>query len=146
MRLSYRSYRVRLYQGEPYSTVWRPSAPIVLHGPLGSVRLSALVDPGADQTVLPRIFADALGIAADEQRPGSVRGFAGAPITIHPGDAELEIAHQGQRFRWPATVRFGPGNHSVLGHLVCLEFFKATFDYYHRFFELEPNELYPGQS
>lgn len=145
MKLPYRPYRVRLYHGEPYTTVWRPIAQIVLHGPLGSVKLNALVDPGADQTMLPREFADALGILIDEKRPGSVRGVGGLPLVVHPGSAELEIVHQGQSIRWLASIRFASDNHALLGQLGCLEFFTATFDYQHRFFELEPNDLYAGQ-
>ena len=144
MNLPYRPYRVRLCHGEPYTKVWRPTVQINLHGPLGSVKLNALVDPGADQTMLPRQFPDALGIAVDEQRPGSVRGVSGSPLIVYPGEAEIEIVHQRQSFRWRAAIRFGPGNHVLLGQLGCLEFFTATFDHYRRFFELEPNELYPG--
>jgi hypothetical protein len=144
MKCPYRPYRARLYQGEAYTTVWRPTVRLILHGPRGSVKLNALVDPGADQTMLPREFADALDIAVDEQRPGSVRGLGGSPLTVYPGEAELQIVHQEQRFRWRATIRFGPANHVLLGQLGCLEFFTATFDHYLRELTLDPNEKYPG--
>jgi hypothetical protein len=144
MKFPYRPYRVRLYHGEPYTTVWRPTAQVILHGPLGSVRLNALFDPGADQTMLPRQFADALGIAVDDERPGSVRGVGGSPVIVHPGEADLELVGPPEFFRWRAAIRFGPGNHALLGQLGALEFFTATFDYYRRYFELVPNERYPG--
>jgi hypothetical protein len=125
-------------------TVWRPTVRLALHGPLGSVKLNALVDPGADQTMLPRQFADALGVAVDDARPGSVRGVSGSPLMVYPGSAELEIVYQDQSFRWGAAIRFGPTNHVLLGQLGCLEFFTATFDHYRRELTLEPNERYPG--
>jgi hypothetical protein len=143
MKWPYRPYRVRLYHGEPYTTVWRPTVRLILHGPLGSVKLNALVDPGADQTMLPRQFADALGISVDDGRPGSVRGVGRSSLIVYPGEAALEIAHQGQSFRWQATIRFGPADHVLLGQLGCLEFFTATFDHYHRELTLETNERYP---
>lgn len=146
MKLPYRPYRVRLHHGDPHATVWRPIAQITLHGPLGSVKLNALFDSGADQTMLPRQFADALGIEVDDELPGSVRGVGGSPVVVHPGDAELEIAYGGQLFRWRSAVRFGPGNHALLGQLGALEFFTVTFDHYRRFFELVPNELYQGSA
>jgi hypothetical protein len=144
MKWPYRPYRVRLYHGEAYTTVWRPTIRLILHGTLGTVKLNALVDPGADHTMLPRDFADALGISIDDGRPGSVRGVGGSPVVVHPGQAELEIAHQGQSFRWRAAIRFGPANHVLLGQLGCLEFFTATFDHYRRELTLEPNETYLG--
>ena len=144
MKYPYRAYRVRLYQGEPCSTVWRPTVQIALHGPLGSVKLNALVDPGVDQTMLPRQFADALGISLDQNRPGSVRGFGGSPITVFPGTADVEIIHRQECFRWQANIRFGPANHALLGQLGCLEYFTATFDHHHRVLELNPNEIYEG--
>jgi hypothetical protein len=144
MKCPYRPYRVRLYHDEPFMTVWRPTVRLILHGPLGSVKLNALVDPGADQTMLPREFADALGIAVDDGRPGSVRGVSGSPLMVYPGEAELEIAHQEQSFRWRAVIRFGPADHVLLGQLGCLEFFTGTFDHGRRELTLEPNERYPG--
>jgi hypothetical protein len=94
--------------------------------------------------MLPRLFANALGIVVDEQRPGSVRGVGGTAIIVHPGEAELEIAQPRHSFRWRAAVRFGSANHVLLGQLGCLEFFTARFDHYGRVFELEPNEVFPG--
>jgi hypothetical protein len=144
MKCPYRPYRVRLYQGEAYTTLWPPTVCLVLHGPLGAVKLDALVDPGADQTMLRREFAEALGITVDDGRPGNVRGISGSPIVVYPSEVELEIIHEADRFRWRAAVRFGPANHVLLGQIGCLEFFTATFDHRHRELTLEPNERYLG--
>jgi hypothetical protein len=146
MKLPYRCYRVRLYHGEPHTTVWRPMAPIILHGPLGSVRLNAVVDSGADRTMLPRQFADALGITVDNERPGSVQGVGGVPMVVHPGEVELEIVDRQQTYRWRTSIRFAPSNHALLGQLGFLEFFNATFDHHRRVLELKPNEVFPGSS
>jgi len=144
MKLPYRPYRVRLYRGEPFVTVWRPMVQTLLHGPLGTAKLNALLDCGADQTMFPRQFADALGIAVDDSRPGNVRGVGGAALTVHPGHAELEIRDGRQGYRWPSTIQFGPGNHVLLGQLGCLEFFVATLDHHGRLLTLTPNSAFPG--
>jgi hypothetical protein len=91
MKLPYREYRSRPIQNTSSVTVWRPVAPIVLRGTLGMVKLNALVDCGADHTMLPRQFADALGIAIDEDRAFRVRGIGNSAIYVHPGIAEIEI-------------------------------------------------------
>jgi hypothetical protein len=94
--------------------------------------------------MLPRQFPEAVGIQVDDQRPGSVRGVGGTQLIVHAGDADLELAHHGETLRWRANIRFASANHALLGQLGCLEFFIATFDHFHRFFELNPNERFPG--
>jgi len=144
MKLPYRPYQVRLVQSEPLVSVWRPTTYVFLHGPLGTVRLNALVDSGADQTLFPMQFADALGITLDRERAGAIRGVSGSPITVYPADVEIELTNLKESYRWSATVRFAPGNNILLGHLGCLEFFTLTLDHHGRSFELAPNSCYPG--
>lgn len=144
MKFAYRPYQVRLVKGKPLQTVWRPIVQVLLHGPLGSVRLNVLLDSGADHTLFPREFADALGIEIRDDQPGSIRGVGGKPLTAWYGDADLEIVGQEGSHRWHAPIQFAPVNIALLGQLGCLEFFKANLNYADRVFELEPNEAYLG--
>ena len=144
MKLPFTPYQVRLVQAEPLVTVLRPTTYVFLHGPLGTVRLNALVDCGADQTLFPMQFADALGITLDRERAGTIKGVSGSPITVYPAGVEIELTNLKDSYRWSATVRFAPGNNILLGHLGCLEFFTVTLDHYGRVFELIPNSRYPG--
>lgn len=144
MKFLYNSYQVRLVRDEPLVTVWRPTTSVFLHGPLGTVRLNALVDCGADQRIFPMQFAEAMGITLDYDRVGSIKGVSGKPIEVYPADVELELTDLKASYRWSATVRFAPGNNVLLGHLGSLEFFTVNLDYHNRLFELSPNNAFPG--
>ncbi len=80
MRFAYRPYLVELFRGEPATEIYRPVVPLLVHGPTGTERVNALVDSGADYTMLPLAVAVATGIAVDRSRPGTIGGVGGAVV------------------------------------------------------------------
>lgn len=144
MRFRYRPYRVVLYNSGPKKKIYRPVARVLLHGLRGSVNLNALFDTGADQTIFPMHYAQVAGVALDRDRPGTVHGVGGSPITVYPGKVELELTDGKSSYRWSAEVGFAPGNNALIGHIGALEFFVARFDHEARSFELVANNSFPS--
>ena len=144
MKFPYRSRNVRLFSGQQPVTVFRPIARVLLHGPSATVRLNALFDTGADHTMFPERFAQLVGITLNRNRPCTIRGIGGSPMTVYPGDAELELTDGVDSYRWKAEIFFAPANNVLMGHLATFEYFTATFDHQGRTFELIPNTAFPG--
>ena len=144
MKFRYRSFNVALFDGEPASEIFRPIAPLLIHGPDGSALIYPLLDCGADYTLLPNSVADAVGIELDTERPGTVGGIEGGSVVTYPGDAELELSDKVESYRWPTLVRFTDSNNMLLGHLGFLEFFTAIMDHHGRTFELTLNDAFPA--
>jgi len=146
MKFPYRRFRVELFDGEPLTEIYRPIVPLLVHGPEGTALVHALLDCGADYTVLPLAVASAVCIELDRGRPGTIGGIEGGSLLTYPGDTELELSDRIESFRWHTTVRFAEGNNMLLGHLGCLEFFRATLDHFGRVVEFLPNAAFPGST
>ena len=76
----------------PYDTKQRPMLPMKLIGPAGAVRVSALVDSGADVNVLPWSIGANLGLDWNANKAtirvaGVPQGAAAMPVLI---EAEIE--------------------------------------------------------
>jgi hypothetical protein len=76
---------------------WRPLAPVRVYGPSGRLRYfpRALLDPGADDTVLPLDLAALLGIALKPDTGHAVR-WRGQPYSLRFGDVDLELSSSTQ--------------------------------------------------
>jgi len=116
--------------GEP-TAIFRPEIPITIYGPLGSREIVALVDTGADNTILPEAAARALGIPLVPARGPAARAFGGQAISLSYADVEVELVHSDAPLRWTAQVFFmsmGADDETVvLGHQGFLEYFTAMF-------------------
>lgn len=114
--------------------VWRPVAPVLLKGPLGSAELEMLVDSGADETVLPLELLEAIGI---ETREADVvlAGAGGEIGDVQRAEVELEIGD----LRFVSRVvavreQFGP--FFVLGHRDLFDLHFVSFDARNRIFTI----------
>jgi hypothetical protein len=126
---------------------WRPLVPLRILGPSGLLRsyIRAVLDSGADDTVLPMDVALIIGVAT---APAAQRlRWRGQTYSLQFGAVELELEDQtGMRCRWRAVVGFSPApiRYPILGQAGCLQFFDAMFRGLDRVVELETNRAYPG--
>jgi hypothetical protein len=126
---------------------WRPLVPLSVQG-LNGCTLNfgrALVDPGADDTVLPLDVAELLAVSFYPATRHSLQ-WRGTRHSIRYGDVTFELADdEGQVLTWPAVVAFtaAPVRYPLLGICGCLEFLDATFRGAERIIELQPNRSFP---
>ena len=127
---------------------WRPLLPVRIIGPTGLFRSfpRALLDPGADDTILPMDLVAVLGVTLLAEAGHGVR-WRGQRYPLRFGNVQLELSDDsGATWRWPATVGFSPAliRYPILGNAGCLQFLDALFRGEDRSVELETNRSYPG--
>jgi hypothetical protein len=113
--------------------IFRPEVPLRVHGPGGSAVYMALVDTGADNTILPLSIAKELKIDTDRAKGPRATAFGGQPIALLYADLPLEISEGGVTLRWHARVHFFDFPKAeletlVVGHQGFLDFFTALFE------------------
>jgi hypothetical protein len=114
----------------PGRPVFRPKIPLKIHGPRGDMVVAiALVDTGADETVLPASSARALGVKLGS-RTHFLRAADNKAIAVRYGDVSLTISQPGVgEYTWNATVAFQAKRpYSVLGYAGCLDHLDVRFD------------------
>ena len=134
--------------GDPIA-ILRPEVLLRIHGPNGTENHYALVDTGADNTILPNSVAQRLGIATTKCRGPEARAFGGQRISLTFSDVVLELTDDGSSIRWEARVFFAdtePESEDtvILGHQGFLDFFTATFDGDDCSIEVQPNSTLPA--
>ncbi|MGD0653297.1 MAG: aspartyl protease family protein [Thermoguttaceae bacterium] len=116
--------------GEPM-VIFRPEVQIKVHGSKGSGDFLALVDTGADNTILPESIAHDLGITLIAGKGPAATAFGGQEITLSYADVKLELVHPDETLRWLARVYFAAGDADketlILGHQGFLDYFTAIF-------------------
>lgn len=147
MKFPYREYVGELPGTSDFQLILRPVITVRVVSPKAEARWDALVDSGADETLLPISLAKVLDIEL-HAATSRAAGVSGEQLTIHYGDVELQIACGLEVVRWRTTVgfvEFGVSNDElvILGHGGCLDYFTATFDGEHAELELTPNGLLP---
>jgi predicted aspartyl protease len=148
MRFSYREYLAQVPGSSDFRLFVRPIINIRIRGEDAEVHSDALVDTGADETLLPLSYAGALGVELDWDSSSQAEGISGEKLAIYYGDVEIEIEQDGERITWKTTVGFAdfgsPSDEvAILGHGGCLEYFTATFDGEKAELELIPNSWLP---
>ena len=127
--------------------IFRPEVRIRVHGPSGSADFLALVDTGADNTILPEGIARDLGIPLRKCRGPAATAFGGQEIALSFADVELELGHPDGSLRWLSRVYFVPDDASqetlILGQQGFLDYFTASFDGDECTLELTPNRHLP---
>jgi hypothetical protein len=143
MNWRYYRYEVDTSPICPEGVVYRPEAKLCVRGTTGLVFVRALIDTGADHTLLPISTARRVGAELFQDDPDAAKGVGGQEIAIVPGRVELELISEEESFEWTAVVGFAEfasadDECSLLGHAGCLEFFHAIFDGIARVVELTP--------
>ena len=151
VKFPYRRYQVRGSTGSTPRIIHRPVIPIRLTGPGGDLRLFALVDTGADETLFPRWAAEQIEVPVDESKPLDIVGIGGHRVSALPGHVEFELTDDQQVYQWPSVVRFASWPESqtqlaILGHAGCLNFFTTIFDGHARAIDITPNSTFPGST
>ncbi len=127
-----------------FVTIHRPIIPIHALGTSGKDELRALVDTGADDTMLPDSLIDQLGVVIQPGDHAIIIGIEGSKTVARFGTVDLEIPGPGGGYRWSARVGFHAGFRIVLGHVGFLEYFTATFNGRSRQLTLTPNGSAPA--
>lgn len=125
----------------------RPEVPLRVHGPNGHLDVVALVDTGADSSILPMAIATDLGIDTIPGRGPGATAFGGQRIVLTFADVLLELFEpSGNPIRWRARVYFADSVDEqavVVGHEGFLDYFTATFVGEDCILDLEPNGAMP---
>ncbi len=124
--------------------IFRPEVPLRIYGASGSTVHMALVDTGADNTILPLSIARELNITTQKAKGPGATAFGGQQIVLSFADVQLEIAEGKFMLRWQARVQFfdfpdAEPETLVVGHQGFLDFFTAVFDGGQMSLDLEPN-------
>lgn len=148
MKFPYREYVSQFPGTTDFRLILRPVITIRILGPKSDTLWDALVDTGADETLLPLSLADLLGVELDEAATSQAAGISGDKLTIHYGDVEFQMESGNDMATWRTTVgfvEFGSADDEVivLGHGGCLDYFTANFDGENAELELTPNSLLP---
>lgn len=120
------------YTNPDGTKTFRPTVPIVFSYKSKLILTEAIVDSGADFTILPIEMAGALDISLDIQTKTIFHGAGSNPFTVYPSSVEIEHILRQSGFRpiqWKTKVFFAelqPG--ILLGQKGFLEKFKVTFD------------------
>jgi predicted aspartyl protease len=130
-----------------FVVIFRPEVQITVHGPKGSGEFIALVDTGADNTILPESIARDLGIPLTSGEGPAATAFGGQEIGLSYADVLMELVHPNEVVRWVARVFFvadGDDRETlILGHQGFLDYFTATFSGENCTLDLEPNGYLP---
>jgi hypothetical protein len=137
--------KVEISPTSPTGTLLRPVIPVRLVGNSSTLVINALVDTGADETLLPRSVAASIGASLDASQRWNVAVLGGQTFEATLGEVGFELGGPARAFRWRAKIGFisfpSPEQEVVvLGHLGFLEYFKASFNYEANRITLTPSE------
>ncbi len=127
--------------------VQRPEITMTIIGPQRQLECDALVDTGADTTVLPVSVARTLRIPlAPSTRGGTA--FRGGKFPLLRGSVRFQIGSGDAIVRWAVNCFFAEFESKrqetlVLGQADFLEYFRATFDWEKGMLTLDPNGRFP---
>ena len=113
-------------------TIYRPCLPVTFrHAGKGFPVGHALVDTGADMTVLPMEMAKYLGVELAPEKGIDIGSAGGGHFTAVPSAKAIECVVEGDGFRparWKSVVFFAARQPTVLlGHRGCLEHLDLLF-------------------
>jgi hypothetical protein len=146
MKFAYRRYRVQLPESNQLLIVYRPVIPISIRSAGLTLRRFALVDTGADFTLLPAALAEHLGVAPDRSRSASMSGVGGSSIFASPAEVEFELSRGSESYNWRTEVFFGEQDYLLLWNEGFLEFFVATFDWAEKTLQIVTSDRFQSAS
>jgi hypothetical protein len=142
MIFSYVRYKAEPTPTIPSGEIRRPMIPVRLIGLKAAIEVFGLLDTGADSVFVSASLAKVLGV---EMRGEAETAFGAGShaLDVWPGSVEVEIAQDGETYRWPVEVGFISGEDdppiAYLGHAGFLEHFNAFFDTEQWLIELHPH-------
>lgn len=120
------------YIGPEGFTIFRPTIPIIFKNKTKFLQTEALVDSGADFTILPIEIAGILDIKLDLRTKKIFHGAGNNPFTVYHSPIVIEhIIRQGNlpSLRWKSKIFFAEAQPIILlGQKGFLEDFKVIFD------------------
>ena len=130
------SYRAAVPE-QPGPLLYRPIVEVELFGMKGSLRELALIDSGADRSMLNKDTAEILGIDlthATTRRTIGITGMTSVYLT------EVEIKLEGSRAKITLPVGFidSPYVSVLLGQQGFFDLHRITFEKDHQMFEITP--------
>jgi hypothetical protein len=144
MRFPYEAYPVPGIGEGRVAIVHRPVVPVRVFGPNGGEELRGLVDSGADDTLLPDLLIEVLGVVIAPGDTTLIRGVGGGRLVVPFGVVDLELSKSRRKYRWSAKVGFTPGFQVILGNAGFLRHFTATLDGLRRRVTLKSNGSFPA--
>lgn len=144
MLFSYAPVEVASTTTGEIETYWRPTIPLVIHGETDIVLCSALVDSGADVSLIPKSIAVELGLKLQLCRGPAPIAFGGGTIQAYSTEAVLQLSDGSEDVAWLAQLLVFEADqaheqNAILGHIGFFEFFRTTFDSRLHQLELQPN-------
>jgi hypothetical protein len=148
MIFDYTTYEVDSSPANPSGLVRRLEVLLGVRGSTAARLVLALVDTGADESVLPLSLAESIGVGIDNANKLQAAGVGGHLIDLLPGSVELEVTNGPESYKWRTIVGFArfedPDDEcAILGHVGALEYFTATFDGEAHQMTLVPNAKLP---
>lgn len=121
------------FEGGSFGPVRRPCLPLTLSYGARSFPVGhALVDTGADTTILPMAIADLLEVEFDRRRRAVFDSAGGGEFVVYPSKKKVGYAVEQSGYRplvWQGTAFFSDSQPIILlGHYECLELLRLHFD------------------
>ena len=85
MKFPYQRYTVTPSPSVPDGILYRPEVPLRVIGSIGDASFLALVDSGADETLLPCSMGEAIGVRIDDSTQSQVAGIGGQLVDVWYG-------------------------------------------------------------
>lgn len=125
----------------------RPLVAVRVRGPSGAQSLTATLDSGSDDTLLPAYLAPRLGIDLTHAPAGEAGTVGGPPVPYHYATASLRLSDGYEECEWEGIVGFvaAPMRWAILGNAGALQYFDLQLLGWHREALLIPNASFPGR-
>ena len=120
------------YTGPNNTKIFRPTVSIIFKNKSKFIQTEAIIDSGADFTILPIEIAGILEIKLDMRKKTTFHGAGSNHFTVYPSPVSIEHILRKGGFRpisWKTKVFFAESQPGILlGHKGFLEKFKVTLD------------------
>lgn len=120
------------YISSDRSKIFRPTVPIIFKNKLKFIQTEAVIDSGADFTILPIEMAGILDIKLNLRTKTTFHGAGSNPFNVYLSPIEIEHILRQDGFRpiqWKTRVFFAESQPAILlGQKGFLEKFKTTLD------------------
>jgi hypothetical protein len=125
----------------------RPLVAIQVGGPSGTRSLTATVDSGSDDTILPAYLAPRLGIDLARAPAGEAGTVGGSAVAYQYAMARLRLSDGYEECEWDAIVGFvaTPMRWAIIGYAGALQYFNLQLLGLQREALIVPNASFPGR-